>query len=77
MKQEETNEEEDDEEQPLQEKYKKHKDIFVKIIDLQVKFQQRVYLDQTGKFSTTSSQGNQYIMVLAEMDSNAIMQEPM
>ena len=47
-------------------RYNKNKDIFVKVIDLQDEFQQQIYLDQTGKFPTTSSKGNQYIMILAE-----------
>ena len=69
--------EESDDPKQQNEKYKKNKDIFVRVIDLQDEFQQRIYLDQTGKFPTTSSKGNQYIMVMAEMDSNTILVEPM
>ncbi len=33
--------------------------------------------NQTGQFSTRSQQGNKYIMVMVEIDSNAILVEPM
>ncbi len=36
-----------------------------------------MYTDQTGRFPKKSSQGNQYIMVLIELDSNAILVEAM
>ena len=36
-----------------------------------------VFTDQTGQFPKKSSQGNQYIMVLTHIDSNAILQESM
>ena len=36
-----------------------------------------MYTDQTGKFPQKSSRGNQYIMVLTEMDSDAILVEAM
>jgi hypothetical protein len=32
-----------------------------------------MYTNQTGKFPKKSSRGHQYIMVLLEMDSNAIL----
>ena len=35
------------------------------------------YTDQTGKFPVTSRSGNKYIMVMVEVDSNAILEEPM
>jgi hypothetical protein len=37
----------------------------------------KIYTDQPGQFLKKSSRGNQYIMVLAEVDSNAILVEPM
>jgi hypothetical protein len=37
----------------------------------------KIYTDQTGRFPTTSSKGNKYIMVLYDYDSNAILAEPM
>ena len=36
-----------------------------------------MYTDQTGKFPKKSSKGNHYIMVLIEIDSNAILAEAM
>jgi hypothetical protein len=36
-----------------------------------------IFSDQTGRFPKKSSQGNQYIMVLAHPDSNGILQEAM
>jgi hypothetical protein len=36
-----------------------------------------MFLDQTGQFLTRSQSGNKYIMVLVEIDSNAILVEPM
>ena len=36
-----------------------------------------IYSDQTGKFPTTSHSGSKYLMVLVEIDSNAILVKPM
>ena len=36
----------------------------------------RTYVDQTGKFPCTSSSCNNYVMVLYDYDSNAILMEP-
>jgi hypothetical protein len=36
-----------------------------------------IFSDQMGKYPTTSQRGNKYIMVLVEIDSNAILVEPM
>ncbi len=36
-----------------------------------------MFLDQTGQFLTSSQSGNKYIMVLVEIDSNAVLVEPM
>ena len=36
----------------------------------------KVYADQTGKFPCTSASGNNYIMVIYDYDSNAILLEP-
>ena len=52
---------------------KKKKEIFITTYDLQDDFQQKMYTDQTGRFPTKSSRGYQYIMVLVELDSDAIM----
>jgi hypothetical protein len=37
----------------------------------------KIYTDLTGRFPTTSSKGNKYILVLYEYDGNAILAEPM
>jgi hypothetical protein len=37
----------------------------------------KIYTDQTGKFVAPSSNGNNYIMILYDYDSNAILAEPM
>jgi hypothetical protein len=37
----------------------------------------KVYTDLTGRFPTTSSKGNKYILLLYEYDGNAILAEPM
>jgi hypothetical protein len=36
-----------------------------------------MFSDQTGQFPTCLQQGNKYIMVMVEIDSNAILVEPM
>ncbi len=36
-----------------------------------------MFYNQTGQFPTRSQQGNKYIMVMVEIDSNAILIEPM
>jgi hypothetical protein len=55
----------------------KQNDIFIKIYDVEEDATGLIYSDQTGCFPKKSSQGNQYIMVLAHIDSNAILAEPM
>jgi hypothetical protein len=37
----------------------------------------KIYIDQTGRFLVTSSQGHQYILVLYDYDTNAILTEPL
>ena len=37
----------------------------------------KAYSDQTGAFPYKSSRGNQYIMIVYDFDSNAILQEPL
>ena len=41
------------------------------------KKERKIYSDQPGRFPKKSSHGNQYIMVLTEVDSDAILVEPM
>ena len=36
-----------------------------------------VFSDQTGQFPTRSQRGNKYLMVMVEIDSNAILVEPL
>jgi hypothetical protein len=55
----------------------KQNNIFIKIYDVEDDATGLLYSDQTGPFPKKSSQGNQYIMVLAHIDSNAILAEPM
>ena len=47
----------------------KKKDTMVKIYDLNDDFVDLIYTDQTGRFPARSSQRDQYIMVLLEIDS--------
>ncbi len=51
---------------------KKMRDIFISIYNAG-----KMHSNQTGRFSATSSKGNQYIMVLVEVDGNYIDAEPM
>ena len=51
---------------------KKVRDVYTKVYDVR----NTVFSDQTGQFPTRSKQGNKYIMVMVEIDSNAIMAEP-
>jgi hypothetical protein len=51
---------------------KKMRDIFIKIYNTS-----KMHSSQTGRFPATSSNGNQYIMVLVEVDGNYINAEPM
>ncbi len=52
---------------------KKMHDVYIKIHNVSSTMQS----DQTGCFPATSSSGNQYIMVLVEVDGNYIDTEPM
>jgi hypothetical protein len=56
---------------------KKEKTIFHRILDMGDEVTLKIYTDQPGRFPKKSSRRNQYIMVLAEVDSNAILVEPM
>jgi hypothetical protein len=56
---------------------KKEKTIFIHVVDIEDKATQKMWTDQTGQFPKKSSKGNQYIMVLTESDSDAILVEPM
>ena len=52
---------------------KKHHDICMNIEESK----ETIYTDQTGAFPTRSKSGNRYIMIMCEMNGNAIMSEPM
>ena len=47
-------------------------DIYIKVYD----FSNTVFSDLTRQFPTRSKQGNKYIMVMVEIDSNAILVDP-
>ena len=52
---------------------KKERDIYTKVYDAR----NTMFSDQTGQFPKRSLRGNKYIMVMVEIDSNAILVEPM
>ncbi len=55
----------------------KQKELVLRIFDLSNKAQRLMYTNHSIKFPKKSSKGNQYIMVLIENDSNAILVEAM
>ena len=57
----------------MQLKGKKIRDVYTKINDVC----NTIFADQTGQFPTRSQRGNKYIMVMVEIDSNAILVEPL
>ena len=52
---------------------RKMRDVYVKIHNAG----ETMHSDQTGRFPATSSRGNQYVMVLVEVDGNYIDAEPL
>jgi hypothetical protein len=52
---------------------KKMRDVYIQIHNAS----ETMHTDQSGRFPATSSKGNQYIMVLVEVDNNHIDAEPM
>ena len=52
---------------------KKVRDVYTKVYDVR----KTVFSDQTYHFPTQSQRGNKYIMVMVEIDSNAILVEPL
>ena len=52
---------------------KKDGDVYIKVYEAK----ETLYTDQTGRFPVASRSGNRYIMVMVEVDSNAILVEPM
>ncbi len=57
--------------------HSKQKEAIMQTFDLNDKAKCLMYTDQTGRFPKKSSRGNQYIMVLIEIDGNAILREAM
>ena len=51
----------------------KAKDVYIK----EYNATETMHSNQTGRFTATSSRGNQYVMVLVEVDGNFINVEPM
>ena len=54
-------------------KPRKMRDMYIKIHNAS----ETMHTDQPGRFPATSSNGNQYIMVLVKVDGNYIDAEPM
>ncbi len=52
---------------------KKVRDVYTKTY----KVRKTIFSNQTGQFPTQLQRGNKYIMVIVEIDSNAILVEPM
>ena len=52
---------------------KKKRDVYMSVYNTR----ETICTDQTGQFPTRSQRGNKYIMVMVEIDSNAILVEPM
>ena len=50
-----------------------HHYIYVKVTDMN----HTINTDQTGKFPVTSRSGHKYLMIICEVDINAISAEPM
>jgi hypothetical protein len=57
--------------------HSKEMEVIMQTFDLNDKAKHLMYTNQTGRFPKKSSHGNQYIMVLIEIDSNAIRVEAM
>jgi hypothetical protein len=51
----------------------KAKDVYIKVYNTT----ETMHSDQTGRFPATSSRGNQYVIVLVEVNGNFIDAEPM
>jgi hypothetical protein len=51
--------------------------IFINVFNIKEEAVGMIYTNQPGRFPKKSSKGNQYIMVLTHIDSNAIFTEAM
>jgi hypothetical protein len=56
---------------------KKECTVFYCILEMEDEAAQKIYTNQPGQFPKKSSSGNQYIMVLTKIDSDAILIDPM
>ena len=54
---------------------KKNRDVYIKMVETW-DMKNTIYSDQTGKFPVKSRVGNRYIMIMVEIDSNAILVTP-
>ncbi|EJK53767.1 hypothetical protein THAOC_26721 [Thalassiosira oceanica] len=52
---------------------KKERDVYIKVYEAK----ETLYSDQTGRFPHTSSSGSKYVMLMVEIDSNAVLVEPL
>ena len=52
---------------------KKKRDVYIKIVEAKG----TIYSDQTGRFPVQSQSRNKYIMLMVEVDSNAVLVEPL
>ena len=57
-------------------KSKEH-DVMIKMVDTHDELEWKIFTDQTGSFPKKSIRGYRYIMVLVEIDSDAVLVEPM
>ena len=57
------------------EKVPRRKQHYINVREDQVK--DTIYTNQTGKLPITSSRGHKYIMIMCEIDGNAVLVEPM
>ncbi len=55
---------------------KKESTIFIRVLDMEDEAAQKIFTDQPGRFPKKLSRGNQYIMVLTKINSNAIVIKP-
>jgi hypothetical protein len=56
---------------------KKEHTIFIRVLDMEDEATQKIFANQPGRFPKKTSRGNQYIMVLTKIDSDAILVELM
>jgi hypothetical protein len=60
-------------------KEKKERDVYISVYKASNMYEVRetTFSDQTGKFPIRSRSGNKYMMIMVEIDSSAILVEPM